>query len=97
MRLRSRVVLDVALQKIDNTPDAQARAQSNHQSLQNTNSAIEKCHIKSSLKMVLISAYSFTSISYTSKRSPDFTTARSFFMYRSMSKRFLGSASAVYL
>lgn len=52
MSIRGRVVLAVSLQKIDNTPDAQARAQSNYQSLQNTNCAIEKCHIKILLKNV---------------------------------------------
>ena len=35
-------------------------------------------------------------ISYTSKVSLGFTTVRCFFVYRSMSKTFLGSASAVY-
>ena len=39
----------------------------------------------------------FISISYTSKVSPGFTTVRCLFMYRSMSKTFLGSASVVYL
>ena len=56
------------------------------------------------LHLLFVDAVSYThldvykrQISYTSKVSVGFTTARCFFMYRSMSKTFLGSASAVYL
>ena len=49
MSIAGSVVLAVALQKIDNAPDTQTRAQSDHQGLQNTNCAIEKYHKFSSL------------------------------------------------
>ncbi len=38
----------IAFQKIDDTPNAQTGTQSDNESLQNTNSGIEKCHIFSS-------------------------------------------------
>ena len=95
MSIGGRVVLPVTFQQVDHAPDTKTGAQRHYESLQNTNCTVEKCHNKILLKMCLI--YSFLSISYTSKLSVGFTTARCFFMYRSMSKTFLGSASAVYL
>ena len=50
LRLRTRVVVTVAFQKIDCTPDTETCTQSNYQSLKNTNCAIEKFNIFSSLK-----------------------------------------------
>ena len=98
MSICAGVVVTVALQEVDNAPDTQACAQSDNESLQNTNCAVEKCHKLNPPKNVFdFGFYVVISISYTSKRSVGFTTARCFFMYRSMSKTFLGSASAVYL
>ena len=95
MSIRAGVVVAIPFKQIDHAPDTKTGAQRHHESLQNCNCTVEKCHNKILLKMCLI--YSFLSISYTSKLSVGFTTARCFFMYRSMSKTFLGSASAVYL
>ncbi len=90
------VVLAVAFQQIDNAPDTQTCAQGDYQGLQYADRALKKCHkCLFLLKKYLI--YWFTLISYTSKLSAGFKTARCFLLYHSMSKTFLGSASAVYL
>lgn len=44
MSIRGRVVLAVALQKIDAAPDAQAAAQSDHDRLQSVHCTVEKFH-----------------------------------------------------
>jgi len=86
------VVLTVAFQKIDNAPDTQTCAQGDYQGLQNAYRAVEKCHSKYPPKIGFV----YRLISYTSKASVGFTLGCRF-MYRSISKRFFGSASAVYL
>ena len=42
--LRAGVVVAIAFQKIDDTPNAQTGTQSNHESLQNTNSRVKEIH-----------------------------------------------------
>ena len=46
MSIRAGVVIAVALQQIDNAPNAKARAQRDNEGLKNTNRRIEKCHRK---------------------------------------------------
>ena len=46
MSIRAGVVVAVALHKIDNAPNAEARAQRDNKGLKNTNRRSEKCHSK---------------------------------------------------
>ena len=46
MSIRAGVVVAVALQQIDNAPNAEARAQRDNEGLKNTNRRSEKCHNK---------------------------------------------------
>ena len=94
MSISAGIVVAVAFQQVDNAPDTQTSAQGDYQSFQYFDCGIEKCHSNVPPKNVF---HVVMLISYTSKVSVGFTTARCFFMYRSMSKTFLGSASAVYL
>ena len=52
MSIGAGVVVAVALQQIDRAPHAEAGAQRHNEGLQNTDRAIEKCHILSSFKTV---------------------------------------------
>ena len=52
MSISTGVVIAVALQKIDDTPDTKTGTESHHQGLQNGYCTAEKCHILSSLKIV---------------------------------------------
>ena len=49
MSICARIVVSVALQKIDNAPNAEACSKSDYKCLQNADCAVEKCHILSSL------------------------------------------------
>ena len=42
--LRARVVISISLQKIDDTPNCEARTESDYESLENTYCAVEKLH-----------------------------------------------------
>ena len=44
MSIGSGVVLAITFQKVDNAPDTKTCAQGHHESLQNTNCAVEKFH-----------------------------------------------------
>ena len=46
MSIRARIVVSVALQEVDNTPNAKSGSESDNECLQYVYCAVEKCHIK---------------------------------------------------
>ena len=46
MSIRARIVVSVALQEVDNAPNAKTCPESDNECLQNSYCAVEKCHIK---------------------------------------------------
>ena len=46
MSIRARIVVSVALQEVDNAPNAKTCSESDNECLQNAYCAVEKCHIK---------------------------------------------------
>ena len=44
LAFRTRIVVTISLQKIDNTPDTKTGTKSNNKSLKNTNSRVKKFH-----------------------------------------------------
>ena len=44
MSIRARIIISVAFEQIDCSPDSKTCTQSNDQRLKDTNSRIEKCH-----------------------------------------------------
>ena len=44
MSIRARIVVSVALQEVDNTPNAKSGSESDNECLQNAYCAVEKCH-----------------------------------------------------
>ena len=50
MSISAGVIRAIALQEVNHTPNAKACAERDHEGLQNTDCAIEKCHIRTSIK-----------------------------------------------
>ena len=46
MSIRARIVVSVALQEVDNAPNAKTCSESDNKCLQNAYCAVEKCHNK---------------------------------------------------
>ena len=46
MSISARIVVSVALQEVDNAPNAKSGSESDNECLQNAYCAVEKCHIK---------------------------------------------------
>jgi hypothetical protein len=53
MSISPRIVITIALQEVDNAPDAKTCAQCNHKGLQYVYCRIEKCHRLTSLSAAL--------------------------------------------
>ena len=46
LRLGTGVIIAVAFEQVDRTPDAETSTQSNNEGLENTNCRVKKCHIQ---------------------------------------------------
>ena len=51
MSIRARIVVSVALQEVDNAPNAKTCSESDNECLQNSYCAVEKCHKNSFLPL----------------------------------------------
>lgn len=46
LRLGTRVIVTIAFEQVDSTPNAETGTQSNNEGLENTNCRVKKCHIQ---------------------------------------------------
>ena len=46
MSIGTGVIIAVAFEQVDRTPDAETSTQSNNEGLENTNCRVKKCHIQ---------------------------------------------------